>query len=453
VERRDVVVVGAGMAGLAAAWTLRDQDVMVLEESDRVGGRIRSQSRGRYWLNFGAHVFGGAASATGRLLDQTGVKAVTVPGVLTGVALNGRVVSSGRIETYPFRLPLNLADRLALIRLGLRLRVAVARYGGIARPRPGEPWTEHQARMLSYLGDDSFAHFLGPLPKSVDSIVRPTIQRSSGEPEDVAAGYGVGYFHLVWNRGEGLSRNVIGGPSTFTEKLAADLGHRLHTNCRVEEVSADGDSVRVRYVAGDEHREMQARFAIVATPAYVTRSIIRGLPEETDRALGEIVYGPYVVAAFLTGETSPMPYDNVYAVAVANRSFNMLFNMANVLRSQSPERLDGGSLMVYSGAALGRRMLELSDDQVTRVYLDDLHGIYPETRRAVKEVVIQRWERGLPYPRPGRYRLQPALERPLGSLFLAGDYLGTWYTDTAIQTGMAAADTIRAGLKAVPASQ
>jgi protoporphyrinogen/coproporphyrinogen III oxidase len=431
VETREVVVVGAGIAGLAAAWTLRDRDVMVLEESDRIGGRIKSESRGKYWLNFGAHVFGGTASATGRLLDQTGVKAVTVPGVLTGVALNGRVVSSGRVETYPFRLPLALGDRLALIRLGLRLRLAVARYGGIARARAGEPWTTRQARMLTYLGDDSFAHFLGPLPAGVDSIVRPTIQRSSGEPEDVAAGYGVGYFHLVWNRGEGLSRNVIGGPST---------------RCRVDEVISDGDGVRVGYVVGDERREVHARFAIVATPAFVTRSIVRGLPEETDRALGEIVYGPYVVAAFLTGETSPMPYDHVYAVAVAGKSFNMLFNMANVVRAQSPTREPGGSLMVYSGAGLGRRMLELGDEQVTRTYLDDLGAVYPEARRAVREVVIQRWERGLPYPRPGRYRIQPALERPLGKVFLAGDYLGTWYTDTAIQTGMAAADAIHARL-------
>jgi oxygen-dependent protoporphyrinogen oxidase len=445
-ERREVVVVGAGIAGLAAAWELRDRDVLVLEASDRVGGRIKSEPRGRYWLNFGAHVFGGASSATGRLLDQVGVEAVTVPGVLTAVALNGKVVSSGRVETYPFRLPLGFADRLALVRLGVRLRLAVGRYGRIARPRPGEPWTDRQARMLAYLGDHSFADFLGRIPKSVDSIVRPTIERSSGEPEDVAAGYGVGYFHLVWNRGEGLSRNLIGGPSTFTEKLAAGLGDRVHTSSRVEEVRPAGDGIHVRYLRDGETREVHADFAIVATPAYVTRSIVRGLPEETDRALGEIVYGPYVVAAFLTGETSPMPYDHVYAMAVANKSFNMLFNMANVLRARDPDRQPGGSLMVYSGASLGRRLLQLSDDQIITTYLDDLKDVVPEAKSVIREVVVQRWERGLPYPKPGRHRLQPALERSLGNVFLAGDYLGTWYTDTAIQTGLVAAGAVRAEL-------
>jgi oxygen-dependent protoporphyrinogen oxidase len=445
-------VVGAGIAGLSAAWELRDRNILVLEATDRVGGRIKSEPRGAYWLNLGAHVFGGLDSATGRLLQQLGVEAVTVPGILTAVALNGRIVSSGRIETYPFRLPIALDERLALIRLGLRLRLAVARYGRIARPRPGEPSVARQARMLAYLGDRSFADYIGRLPADVDAVVRPTIERSSGEPEDVAAGYGVGYFHLVWNRGEGLSRNLLGGPSTLTQGIAAGLGGRLLTNCRVEEVAPEIEGVRVRYVRDGQQHELSARFAVVATPAYVTRAIVRDLADDTDRALGEIVYGPYVVAGFITGEASRMPYDNVYALAVAKKSFNMLFNVANVIRSRELQRQPGGSLMVYSGAGLGRRMLELDDEKITSTYLDDLNDLYPEARRAVKEVVIQRWERGLPYPRPGRHSLQPALERPLGNIFLAGDYLGTWYTETAIQTGTAAASAIQASLDSSPGS-
>ena len=55
-ERHDVIVVGAGIAGLAAAWDLRDLDVVVLEATDRPGGRIRSHERGPIWLNLGAHV-------------------------------------------------------------------------------------------------------------------------------------------------------------------------------------------------------------------------------------------------------------------------------------------------------------------------------------------------------------------------------------------------------------
>jgi oxygen-dependent protoporphyrinogen oxidase len=98
--------------------------------------------------------------------------------------------------------------------------------------------------------------------------------------------------------------------------------------------------------------------------------------------------------------------------------------------------------MVYSGAGLGREMLELDDGQIIDRYLADLEDLYPGVRHIIDEVVVQRWERGLPHPRPGRYRLQGALEQPLGRVFLAGDYLGSWYTDTAIQTGTYAAEQI-----------
>jgi oxygen-dependent protoporphyrinogen oxidase len=84
-------------------------------------------------------------------------------------------------------------------------------------------------------------------------------------------------------------------------------------------------------------------------------------------------------------------------------------------------------------------MLELDDEEVVATYTRDLETLFPGASGVVREVVVQRWERGLPYPRPGRHRIQPVLERPLGRISLAGDYLGTWYTETAISTGVAAA--------------
>jgi oxygen-dependent protoporphyrinogen oxidase len=430
---RDVVVVGGGIAGLAAAWSLRDLDVLVLEAEERVGGRIRSERRGEYWLNLGAHVFAGPGSATDRLLRETGVEAVDIPGALTAVELDGRLVAGGRVETYPFRLPLSTRDRLALARVGLRLRVGVARYGRVLE-------SGDQERLLAYLGDRTFVDWLGPLTQAVDAVLRPTLQRSSGDPEELAAGYGIGYFHLVWDRGGGLARNVLGGPSTLTEAIAAALGGRIRLGAPVVEVATAGDAVRVVDESG---REEQARFAVVATPAHVTRRIVGDLPDETRAALGEIVYGPYVLAAFRTGETEPMPWDGIYAVATARRSFNMLFNTANVLRRRDGRRAPGGTLMVYSGASLGRRLWDADDARVVATYLDDLDGVFPGAARVVEETLVHRWEHGLPYVRPGRHSVQRALERPLGNVFLAGDYLGTRYTDTAIATGTAAAAAIR----------
>jgi oxygen-dependent protoporphyrinogen oxidase len=433
---RDVVVVGGGIAGLASAWHLRGLDVLVLEASDRLGGRIRSEPRGEVWLNFGAHVFGGTDSATGRLLEQTGVRAEQVEGRLAAVALKDRIVASGAVETYPFRLPLSLRSRASLVRAGAKLRLAVRRYAAVAAPRDDESPADRQQRMLDFLDDRSFSDFIGPLPPDVDAIFRATLNRSSGEPEDLAAGYGVGYFHLVWNRDAGLSRNILGGPSRLIDALAA--GTRVITDARVTEVAAGDAGVTVRY---GEHT-VRARHAIVATPAFVARAIVRGLPEDTAAALEQIRYGPYVVGAFLTAEKRPMPWDGLYALATPGRSFGMLFNTANVLRRMQP----GGSLMVYAAAGAAQALEQLNDDEVRARFLADLQSLYPEAAGVVSEVAIQRWDRGLPYAAVGRARLQAALTQPLGPIHLAGDYLGTWYTETACQTAEAAARAIRSRL-------
>ena len=155
----EVVDLGGGIAGLAAAWELRDRDVVVLEAEHRAGGRLLSLPRDPYWLNFGGHVLAGPDSATGRLLAATGVDAVPVPGVLTALAMNGRILSRGRVETYPLRLALTRAERVALLRAGARVRLAVLEYGRVSRRRPGEDEAARRARVLAYRDDRSFADF------------------------------------------------------------------------------------------------------------------------------------------------------------------------------------------------------------------------------------------------------------------------------------------------------
>ena len=446
-SRLDAIVVGGGIAGLAAAWELRDRRVLLVEATDRLGGRIRSERRGNYWLNFGAHVFAAPESASGRLLAAAGVTARPVPGRLTAASLNGKIVADGPVELFPFRLPMSGHSRLALARTGIKLRLAVRKYAAIAAPRSGEDPADRQMRMLAFLGDQSFAEFTGPLPEDADALLRSTLTRSSGEPEELAAGYGVGYFHLVWNRVAGLSRNIIGGSGAVIDALALGLGDRARTSAQVAVVERERDGVRVHFVEAGRQREIRARAAVVATPAYVTRAIVADLPPDTADALEAIPYGPYVVGALFTREQAPMPWDDLYALATPKRSFSMLFNTANVLRDPRRTRLPGGSLMVYAAANLARQLAGLDDSKVAERFLADFQELFPSARDVVEEIVIHRWERGLPYPRPGRSSLQPALTRSLAPIYLAGDYLGTWYTETAVQTALAAATSIRKQLE------
>jgi oxygen-dependent protoporphyrinogen oxidase len=442
-ELRDVIVIGAGIAGLAAAWDLRNRDVLVLEADDRLGGRIRSEPRDPYWLNLGAHVFAGPQTSTGRLIADVGVEAVEVPGTLTAMAMNGKVLTRGRVETFPFRVPMSWRDRAAVVRAGAKVRVAVARYQRVARPRAGESPADTQRRVMEHLNDRTFADYIGELPPDADAIFRPTVTRSTGEPEVLSAGHGVGYFALVWQRGGGLSRNIVGGSSRLIDGIARELPGRIRTGTTVDAVIGGEDRVTVR--AGGE--ELQARHVVVATPAFEVLRIVQGLPTETAAALEAIPYGSLIVMALLTDESGPMPWDGLYALATPKQPFNMVFNMANVLRPRSSTRQPGGSLFVYRAGAGARELLEKPDDEVREIFTEALAGIYPELRGIVRETLLLRLPRGLPYPPPGRAARQDALERPLGRIRLAGDYLGTSYTDTAVATGQAAAFGIRTALQ------
>jgi oxygen-dependent protoporphyrinogen oxidase len=438
------VVVGGGLAGLTAAWELRDRDIVVLEAGDRVGGRLRSEPRGDVWLNFGAHVVGGPSSATGELLRTLGVDARPVPGRLAAAEMGGRVVARGPVEAMPLLLPLSPSGRVALVRAGARMRLAVGRYAAVAEPRPGEGHAARQQRMLDFMDDRSMAEFLGRLPADADGLFRATLTRSSGEPEDLHAGYGVGYFHLVWNRDSGLSWNIVGGSAVLPQTLAAGLGDAVRLGTSATEVTETPDAVEVAYRAPDGSTgRLSAQAAVLAVPAYAALAVAPGLRADTRSALEQIPYGPYVVGAFLTDERRPMPWDGIYALATPQRSFSMLFNTANVLRRPGRSREPGGSLMVYAAADLARALAEQDDTEIERSFRDDLFAIYPDARRVVREVVIHRWERGLPYPRPGRAALQASLTQPLGRIHLAGDYLGTWYTETAILTAQSAAAAAR----------
>ena len=383
----DVVVVGGGIAGLAAAWHLRDRDVVVLEASDRFGGRIRSERRGAYWLNFGAHVFAGPGSASRRLIEEVGVETRPVPGRLAAVSLNGKLVSSGPVELFPFRLPLRLGDRLALVRAGIRLRLAVRRYAAVARERPGESAAERQQRMLEFMDDRSFSEFMGRLPTDVDALFRCTLTRSSGEPEMLAAGYGVGYFHLVWNRDEGLSTNIVGGSSTLTEGIAAALGDRALTNARVERVTPVGRRRR----RGVRPRESfaHARRSWPRPPMPRTRSSTasptrRETPWRRSRTAR--------TSSAASSPARPGRRRGTTSTPSRRRSARSgsLFNTGNVLRiagATGAGWLDDG---LARRPTQPRRLASLSDDEVAERFRADLVDLFPALDGAIAETKIVR---------------------------------------------------------------
>jgi oxygen-dependent protoporphyrinogen oxidase len=442
---KDVVVVGAGIAGLTAATRLQDLDLLVLEAESRVGGRIRSERRGDYWVSVGAHMFPGPGSVVGGLVDEFGLETLPINGSLMGLSYRGTLLKGGRTELYPFRLPMSPAGRVALIRTGLKLRRDAAEYNRLARHAPGETEAEVRARLLAFRDDCSFAEYLGKLHPDAAALYHPVVNRLTAEPDEISAGCIIALFAHVWSEGGVvLGSNLRGGAGLLPETLARSLGDRVLTGATVKQVSPENGSVRVRFERDGTEDEVAARCAIVTAPAPVARRMITGLPEETARALDAIVYGPFVVGGILTNETGPMPWDDLYSVLVVGKCFNMLFNHANVLRIPGRPREPGGTLMVYGGGNLARKLFDRTDEEIKDAIVTDLVDIYPEAKGVVEEVVVQRWERAIPFAAPGRHLVQPALERGVGNVFLAGDYVGEWtHMESAAITADEAAAKVR----------
>lgn len=447
----DAVIVGGGISGLAAAWHLRDRRILLLEAGDRLGGRLRSEQVGDYWLNYGAHLFPAPGSVVDTMLTDVGLETVPVRGSMMGMALGSTAITTGRIETYPLRLPLPLRERLAFARAGLRLRRAVSRYFKVAAIQPGETAADARSRVISYLDDLTFSDFIGDLPPGTASIFACAAHRATAEPSELTAGSGVGLFALVWGgKGSLIARNLVGGPSVLPETVGQALGDVVRLGATVTDLRPVGsDCHEVTYSEDGETRVVTARHVVLALPAPAAAPLVAELAPRTSAALAELTYGPFLSVAVLTEEKGAMPWDDVYVMATPGRVFDIFNNQAGALRA-SATRAEGGSLMLYAGGHGAGRLAECSDDEISEAFLADLYSLYPQARGVVKETRVHRWKLGNVFATPGRARLQDALEGAIGTagtVHLAGDYfaeLGSM--EAAAKTGKDAAARIEEAL-------
>ena len=119
-ETHDVVVIGAGIAGLMAATTLADRDVVVLEASDRTGGRVDTVRQGDYWINVGTQFTEG----TGPLIEalhRHQVPLGTLEGKSVALALGGKQVDTSNPFALMFKSKMTWRDRYGLAVVGARI--------------------------------------------------------------------------------------------------------------------------------------------------------------------------------------------------------------------------------------------------------------------------------------------------------------------------------------------
>jgi protoporphyrinogen/coproporphyrinogen III oxidase len=129
---------------------------------------MRSDVRGDYWLNYGAHLFPAPGSLVDGMARECGLETVPVTGGMMGLALGSTVLVHGRVETYPFRLPLSIRDRIAFVKAGVKIQRAVPKYRRLER-------------RYDFEDDRTFGEFIGPLPPAVHAIFSCAAHRATAE--------------------------------------------------------------------------------------------------------------------------------------------------------------------------------------------------------------------------------------------------------------------------------
>jgi len=185
--------------------------------------------------------------------------------------------------------------------------------------------------------------------------------------------------------------------------------------------------------------ELRARHCVLAT-RHPSRPSGRRPRAGDCSSLRAVVYGPYVSAASLTTEGDPRPWDRCNAIATPGRAFNIFFQ-CDQHRPVRGAPGGGVSIMVFSPASSrssarvrgqrNPRALTCATPRRSSPALPPLcRHTYAGGRSAWRTA-----SRGEAFCRP-------LSTRPLAASGFAGDYLGTFYTETAITTGWRAADGI-----------
>nr|WP_041782617.1 FAD-dependent oxidoreductase [Mycolicibacterium chubuense] len=426
-QRPRVVVVGAGIAGLAAATGLAERGVAVdvVEQCDHLGGRVGGWPEeladgSSSAMNRGFHAFFRQYYNLRALLRR----ADPTLSALTPVEDYPLIDGAGRRDTFkglPQTPPLN-ALAFALRSPTFRLRDLIRLDAKAAAPLAAVSVPE----TYRLLDDRDAATFLRDInfPDAARHLAFEVFARSFfARPEKLSAGELVTMFHIYFlGSSEGLIFDVANAnfDVALWNPLRAyleNLGVAFHTGRTVESVSVVDEDVVVTTGAG----RFPADAAVLAPDVGGLRRIVAASPDLADSAWRDRIAAlgtapPFVVLRLWLDR--PVRGDRAAFVGTGGRE---PLDNVSVLERYEREAAEWAARTGGSVVELHAYSVTHPSDEVRTGLIARMHELYPETTSA--SIVDERLLRREDCPRfaPGDFAGRPTVRTPDPRIMLAGD--------------------------------
>ena len=468
VHECEVVVVGAGYSGLAAARHLARSgvEVLVLDARHRVGGRAFTEvTPAGFTVDRGGQWMGPTQDHLAALARELGV--ATFPTYTDG---QGVELRDGNRELYvglvPTSDPEGAADGIACM---LSLDLA-----SFEVPLDA-PWEAAGAAVLDAqtLATYFDTHLTSASARAIMEVaVKAIFGTGSAELSLLFALFylhaGGGLTNLARTTGGAQERRFEGGSQQLAEGMAAEMGERVLLGAPVETVTYGPDHVTIgaRLVdprgdlaapaAGHQPLRVEARRAIFAmAPALCGRlAYAPPLPGRRDQLCQRMPMGAVTKVHVLYEE----PFWRAQGL---NGQIVAPGGVMETAFDNSPVDASHGSIVGFIAGDDCRRMEAAGPEARRGAVLADLERAFGARAGAPIEFVEQHWP-AEPFTRGGPVAvsvpgaltaLGPALRDPVGPLHWAGTETATqWcgYLDGALSAGIRAADEVLHVLKEEP---
>ena len=426
-EPKQVIVIGAGISGLACAYRLKQLGlpVILLEASARVGGLVGSVRTDGFLFESGPQSFQG----TEPLLEL--IREVGIEGELQRADPRAPrfIYLHGKLQ----KIPMTPQGLMASSLLGLKSRAKI-----VSEPfkRTKPPTKEESVAdfVRRKFGHEILEYLVAPFVSGVYAGDPEKLSLKAAFPslEEWEREYGSVLRGAMKSRPEKEKRSgppplcsFKDGVGSLACAIAENLGDSVRVGAKVASVGRSAN-YQVCVECGGRNEMLEAAAVVVSTPAYIAGHIAAQISSPLMHTLSGVAYAPVaVVACGYYDRQIAEKLDGFGYLVPRSEKVRTLGTVWN--SSLFAGRAPAGSVAITSfiGGATYPRIVEHSDDEIAAIVQDETARILQISGSPVASAVWK-YPKALPQYNLGHGHVVEAIrdgERANPGLFFCGNYL------------------------------